>query len=106
MLFGTQTAAIAAGGEPSAAGYRTALVNSFNGSTWTSATSIPSARSAGGAIGTQTAGLVMGGSPTYSPFVATNATLEYSAGSWTAGGNLSAARIRMVILVLELKQQV
>ena len=95
MLFGSQTAAVAAGGEPAAAGYRSALVNSFNGSTWTSATSIPSARSAGGAIGTQTAGLVMGGSPTYSPFVATNATLKYNGTTWTTSGNLSAAKVRM-----------
>jgi len=95
-LFGSQTAAVAAGGEPAAAGYRSALVNSFNGSTWTSATSLPGNRSHGGALGTETAGLVIGGSPTYSPYVDTNTTLEYSAGSWSSGGNLSEAKAKIM----------
>jgi hypothetical protein len=76
---GTQTAAIGAGG------YKfpgpSADAESYNGTSWTNITSMPTG-DAYASTGTQTAAL----------YAVTGTTLEYSAPAWTAGGALNTSR--------------
>ena len=85
--FGTQTAAIAATGNTPP---NTTKVESYNGTTWTEVTNIPSARSFAGYGGTQTAAVSFGGT---TPVFA--ATLEYDGTNWADGGDLGTARYRI-----------
>jgi len=86
--FGTQTAAIAAGGQAQPNPTASAAVESWNGSAWTSITSKSQATVAStGVAGNQTAGLVFGGATgDGSPYV--TATEEYTGGVWTSGGSM------------------
>jgi len=81
--FGTQTAALAAGGLAPGA---VTSVEEFNGTGWAEGGDLPAARSAGGGFGTQTAGLVFGGPP------ALVTSQEYNGTAWTAGGNMGTGR--------------
>ena len=84
--FGTQTAAIGAGGYVS--GY-TNNAQSYDGSSWTSVNSINTTRSTTG-LGTQTAGLIHGGNtPGDSP---TGATETWDGTNWTSVNSMNTAR--------------
>jgi hypothetical protein len=74
--FGTQTAAIGAGGDTGNDGSKVATTESWNGTSWTATTSLSVARYASTSAGTQTAGIVAGGYP-YSPPYG-NATEEWT----------------------------
>ena len=79
---GTQTAAFGAGGY---SGGNTDNVEHYDGSSWTSATALPSTRRAARGSGSLTAGLCLGG---YAPPGAFTNTEEYNGSSWSAGGAL------------------
>jgi len=82
--FGTQTAAVAHGGAPA-----TALVEEYDGSSWTEVNNVPAAGRDPAGLGTLTAGLALGGGddPKY-----TTATKEYDGTNWTEGGAMNTAR--------------
>jgi hypothetical protein len=86
--FGTQTAAIAAGGQAQPNPTASAAVESWNGSAWTSITSKSQATVAStGVVGIQTAGLVFGGATgDGSPYV--TATESWNGSAWTSGGSM------------------
>ena len=92
--FGTQTAAVSAGGEPGASPPKPPQSNAvyeYNGSTWTSGNAIPVAkREMAGGAGTESAGLICGGF-SYPPFSIKTGTEEYDGTNWTSGGALSTA---------------
>jgi hypothetical protein len=86
--FGTQTSAVAAGGQAQPNPSATTAVEEWNGSSWTSVTSKSQAVVASsGAVGVETAGLVFGGAiGDGSPYV--TATEEYDGSAWTSGGSM------------------
>ena len=85
-MAGTTEAALISGGY---GGGIVANVESWNGSSWTETTDIPTATYAHGGTGTSsTAALIFGGQTPGSP--ATNATYEWDGSSWTSGGNLNS----------------
>jgi len=73
---GTQTAALAFGGFAGSSPYSTAS-ESYNGTSWTSTSSIPTSRYNPGGCGTQTAALGVTGSP------ATTQVISWDGSSWT-----------------------
>jgi hypothetical protein len=81
---GIQTAALAFGG---AAPANSAATESFNGSTWTSVSSLNTAVVQLGGCGTQTAALSFGGGPPN-----TAATEQYNGTSWTSAPPMATAR--------------
>jgi hypothetical protein len=85
--FGTQTAALAAGGNLGDAGssFSTAAVELFNGSTWTNGTSINTPRYVGGSAqaGPQTAGLIFGGFRINPGFTQMASSESWNGSSWT-----------------------
>jgi hypothetical protein len=82
--FGTQTSAIAAGGEPNST-----LAEEYDGSSWTAGGALSTGRQyLAGAGASNTSGVVFGGNTPSS----TAATEEYGGTSWTAGGSLGVAR--------------
>jgi len=85
--FGTQTAAVYAGGSdyPNAP----SDVEEYDGSSWSEVNNLPAYSRAQGTAGTLTAGLVFGGDPG-SPIRVQ--TLEYDGTNWTAGNNLNTGR--------------
>ena len=94
--FGTQTAAAVSGGftQGPSGPTRVMFANTeeYNGSAWTSVTSMPTSLSNVAQCGIQTAGLSFGGGSGYAlPSVAT--TLEYDGTNWTSGGNLNTAAV-------------
>jgi len=88
--FGTQTAAVIAGGEgPGPFAPQGSGAEEYNGTSWATTTAIPVAkREMSGGAGTESAGLIAGGF-SYPPFNIRNATEEYDGSSWTAGGNMN-----------------
>ena len=85
--FGTQTAAVGAGGYVNGSG-DVANVEEYNGSSWTEVTDIPGARRGQAGFGTLTAGVICGGVPN------SNQTFEYDGTNWTSGGNLGTGMDR------------
>ena len=82
--FGTQTSAIAAGGDPNST-----VTEEYGGSSWTSGGSLSTGRQYLGGVGaSNTSGVVFGGNTPPETAV----TEEYNGSSWTAGGNLNTAR--------------
>tara|TARA_R110000796_G_scaffold204073_1_gene320256 strand:- start:377 stop:1357 length:981 start_codon:yes stop_codon:yes gene_type:complete len=79
--FGTQTAAIAVAGQGGPSNTAQTLCEAYNGSSWTEVNDINTGKIYRGNCGTQTAGLVIGGSP------ATNDTEEWDGTSWTETAN-------------------
>jgi hypothetical protein len=81
---GTQTAALCATGTegPPWPGIVTS-VEEYNGTSWSEETNNNTGRESGSGAGTQTAGLIFGGSPD------SDATEEYDGSSWTTTGNLN-----------------
>ena len=59
-------------------------VDEWNGTTWATATALPTGQSSGGGAGPQTAGLVIGGTPN-------TEVQEYNGTSWSEGTSLPAA---------------
>ena len=82
--FGTQTAAVAAGGTPP----NMTNVEEWNGTSWSEGTDLSVARKNFGGFGTLTSGAVMGGRRA-SPEAAWINTLEYDGTTWTEGGDLN-----------------
>ena len=60
--FGTQGAAVLAGGRPGGPGTANNRTEDWDGSNWTNGNTMPNARSNSGTAGTQTAGMIVGGS--------------------------------------------
>jgi hypothetical protein len=87
--FGIQSAAARAGGETATAAL--SATEEYSGYTWSAGGNLPATRYQNIGVGTQTAGLSMGGlaSP---PNVPTTATDEYDGSTWTAGGSLPSGR--------------
>ena len=90
--FGTETAAVCAGGYTTPAPGMD-IVEEYNGTAWTEETNLPAPMMNSGNCGTLTAGLLMGGS-TATPFApnVVDTALEYDGTSWTATpGNMPRA---------------
>lgn len=84
--FGTQTAAVAAGGYNTSSATAD-TVEEYNGTAWTAVTAMPQATRSAMGMGAENSGLVAGGE---AATVLTN-TQEYNGSSWTAGGAIPAA---------------
>jgi hypothetical protein len=93
--FGTQTSTLISGGETSAIqppyGYTTAS-EQYNGTSWTSGTSLPLSNSRAIGVGIFTAGLVFGGGDSTTPGAPGVTTLKYNGTAWTSTGNLTVSR--------------
>jgi len=91
--FGTQTAALSAGGVVGATGNKSKLVELYNGTSWTAGTDINQTRAAGGSAGkAQTAGIIFGGKDSTGPGNTDNADTEYWNGStWAQEADLNTA---------------
>ena len=83
--FGTQTAAVAGGGDP-----YTTSTEEYGGTTWTAGTAMPSQKYQISGTGTLTAGLVAGGVKVPGHSQQTE-SFEYDGTSWTAGGTMGTA---------------
>jgi len=81
--MGTVTAAVASGGASNPLGY-TANTEHYNGTAWSEETNMPSATSYFGTAGSQTAGLMFGGTPGGSP-----QCFKYNGSAWTSSGALA-----------------
>ena len=94
--IGTQTAALAVGGTPPG-GYPAVTTNSesYDGTSWTAGNPFNTARTQMGAnaIGTQTAGQVMGGA-TGPPYVSYDLTEQYDGTSWSEKADLNTPRLQ------------
>jgi len=87
--FGTQTAALVAGGlAPS----RTNSTIEYNGSAWTTGGDLANPTSESGGFGIQTAGIIVGGYTGTPPVTGTNAAYEYNGSSWSPITSLNTAR--------------
>jgi len=80
------TSAVFCGGYGGSPAVRTDVVEEWNGSAWTNATSLPEARYNAGGAGIESAGIVLGGSNAPAGTVIFATSLEYNGSSWTAGG--------------------
>ena len=96
FVFGTQTAAIGAGGATGGPGTPTvAVVEQWNGSAWTEVGDLNKAKVQGGGSGTTSGGLIFGGftfpggPPT---FVILAETETWNGSAWTEVNNLNAVR--------------
>jgi len=88
--FGTQTAAMAAGGTNPPI---TNTTQEYDGTSWTAGPNLGTGRyRLQGATGILTAGIVFGGRIGPPNFAISDATEEYDGSSWTAGGALSNGR--------------
>jgi len=81
--FGTQTAALGAGGYSSPPETTWGRTEEYNGSSWSEQTDMSTARRYLMGFGTQTAGLVAGG---YTSTAIQDVAEEYNGSSWTTGG--------------------
>jgi len=89
--FGTETAAVAAGGItfPGVVGGQ---VEEYDGSSWTTGNALGTARPYGSGSGTLTAGLYAGGSPNGSAATSVANSEEYNGTNWSEGNDLNTAR--------------
>ena len=85
--FGTQTAALAAGGFDYPPNVNTNAVESYNGTSWSEVNEINSARREIGVAGTQPAGLIFGGTPG-----SHNETEDWNGSAWTEVNDLNTGR--------------
>ena len=96
-VWGTQTAAVSAGGELPPTNESQAT-EEYNGSSWSNGENVPIYKVSAGGTGVLTAGLMAGGagSPSGNPGTsgATTTTLEYDGTDWTTGGAINTARYR------------
>jgi hypothetical protein len=86
--FGTQTATIGAGGGDPV----TASAFSYDGTTWTATTSMPSGQQYAGGSGTQTAGLIFGGG---TPAPTGTRTMTFNGSSWTTVNSMNNPHVLM-----------
>jgi hypothetical protein len=87
--FGTQTATIGAGGDDGT--NRTAVTESWNGTSWTTVNSLNTTRKMASGFGTQTAGAIAGGN--IPSGATTGATEIWNGTSWTSNPtSLTTAR--------------
>tara|TARA_R100001015_G_C4629206_1_gene189878 strand:+ start:1124 stop:3010 length:1887 start_codon:yes stop_codon:yes gene_type:complete len=86
--FGTQTAAVSAGGNSNTANLAT--TQHYNGTGWNLGGNLPEARFNAGGLGVETAGMSVGGGDP--PGARSVKTFEYNGSSWTAGGDLTEER--------------
>ena len=93
--FGTQTAAIGAGGytqtpaqPPTGVGVTTNKTVAYDGSSWTNVNSLNTAREVLGGFGTQTAGVAFGGQQP----PANNLTEDWDGTNWTASNTMNIGR--------------
>jgi len=86
---GVLTAQVQAGGYNGSS--RTALTENYDGTSWTSSGTKPTAVFAGGMAGTQTAAWYASGNNAPGGG-RTSSTEEYDGATWTAGGNVNTAR--------------
>ena len=83
--FGTQTAAVAFGGEATPGFNQTNAVEEYDGSSWTSGNNFPTGNLKDGqGTGILTAGLAWSGNGSLSPMY--TLTSEYDGTNWTSGG--------------------
>ena len=89
--LGTQTAALAVGGDTKPGNPPGVLTTTeeYDGSTWSSQTGKPVAIISAGAAGVQTAGVIFGG---YNGGANSTSTEEYNGSSWSPGGAMGTAR--------------
>ena len=89
--FGTETAAVAAGGItfPGTVGGQ---VEEYDGTSWTTGNALGTARPYGSGSGTLTAGLYAGGSPNASAATSVTNSEEYNGTNWSEGNDLNTAR--------------
>ena len=80
--FGTQTAALAVGGEKTPGGSQQTAVEEYNGTSWTSGGAIPTATTTMGGGGPQTAAIAHGGNTPGDD--RENESFTYDGSSWTA----------------------
>ena len=92
--LGTQTAALAIGGVTVSPPAQSAAVEQWDGSSWTSKTSISSARGYGGASGTSTSAIFFGGNPP-SPTTATEGEYVVVECTATVDSNVAANQLRL-----------
>ena len=95
LSMGVQTAALGCGGSRDPAPNYSNLVNEYNGTSWTAVNAMSQVRKAGGQGGTQTAGIVFGGSFQHIPAgqpKATTATEEYDGTNWTTTGAMPVGK--------------
>ena len=91
--FGTQTAAVMAGGNrPGSSPDGRSDVEEYDGSSWTNATDIPAGRYGAMGAGTLTAGIVAGGATGTYPFTAQSTSFEYDGTNWTSSGTMNKGR--------------
>ena len=90
--FGTETAAVSAGGYTTPAPGMD-IVEEYNGTSWSEETNFPTTLMNAGNCGTLTAGLLMGGS-SLQPFTSglLDTSHEYDGTNWTAGGSMTTAK--------------
>jgi hypothetical protein len=84
--FGTQTAAVIAGGMPGGQG-QLDTVEEYDGTSWTNVTAMPAARQGAQGAGILTAGFMCGGRT--DPGSPQTETYEYDGTNWTDGGDLN-----------------
>jgi hypothetical protein len=87
--FGTQTAAVSAGGHVAPVANAT---EEYDGSSWTTGNNVPVLRYSPAGSGTLTAGIKAGGATGTFPFTAQTGSEEYDGTNWTTGGTLNTAR--------------
>jgi len=78
--FGTQTAALGAGGYKPA---NATEAETYDGSTWTATTAMPAARMMAGCSGTQTAAFYFGGNTPLTPSITDATGQNFDGSSWT-----------------------
>ena len=81
--FGTQTAAVSAGGSPNSA-----VTEEYNGTSWTTGNVMGTGRGYSASAGTETSGLIAGGN---SPPILGNVE-EYNGSTWSEQNNLGTSR--------------
>ena len=90
--FGTNTAAVAAGGD-TAPGSANDTVEEWDGTNWTAVNAMPAGKgNMGGGTGSQTAGLVFGGSRPTPSAPTTTDTYSYDGTNWTTVANMNTGR--------------
>ena len=91
---GTQTAGMAMCGETPPSN-RVSNYEEYNGTSWTAGSNLAIARNVFvNGVGTQTAGLMFGGTISNPPLVLGNATEQYNGTSWSSVANLASARTK------------
>ena len=89
--FGTNTAALAAGGEPGTGGFQ--LVETWNGSSWTEVNELNTGRQGPVGFGTTTAGFVISGySPPAPPGNVITNVESWNGSAWTETTDVNTAR--------------